>query len=158
MTKLIDEKLLTEMNLARQIVEKGLAARAEAGIKIRQPLAGYTSALAKGLADGLVELVKDELNVKNVEFGANDKLDIELTDELKKEGLVREVVRQINQLRKEAKLTIADKVVIYQAGLNDLFAVYAEEIKKGTAAQKIENDEIEGMKEIEGGKVGIKKI
>jgi len=43
-------------------------------------------------------------------------LDLNITDELKKEGLVREIVRTINQIRKEQKLTINDEVVVESIG------------------------------------------
>ena len=156
--KIMDEKLLAEMDLARQIVEKGLAARAEAGIKIRQPLAGYTTALTNKLAEGLSDLIKDELNVKDILFDKEEKLDLEMTGELKMEGSAREIIRQINQLRKDAKLTIADEIIIYQTGLDEVFAKYSAEIMKGTLAEKVEAGEVESMKEIEGGKVGIIKV
>ncbi|MFA6322908.1 MAG: isoleucine--tRNA ligase [Candidatus Buchananbacteria bacterium] len=155
--KLIDQNLLNEMNLTRQIVEKGLAARAGAGIKIRQPLTSYQTNLAKKLDDALLELIKDELNVKEVKFAAEEKLDTELTEELKQEGMAREIIRQINQLRKEAGLTISDKVIIFQQGLDEVFSQLTEEIKKATLADKIEQGELENMKDIGGGKVGIKK-
>ncbi len=154
--KLIDEKLLAEMELTRQIVEKGLAARANAGIKIRQPLSFYATNLTKSLDKELVELIKDELNVKEIKFGKEEKLDLEITEELKQEGLVREVVRQINQKRKDLSLTVNDKVPVYQVGLDELFAKYGEQIKKLSGASEIINQEIPEMKDIEGGKIGIK--
>jgi len=156
--KLINEKLLKDMDLARQIVEKGLAARAQANIKVRQTLANYTTSLVKELDNDLVGLIKAELNIKELKFGAEDKLETEISDELRQEGLMREIIRQINQLRKEAGLTINDKVVIYYDGLAEVFAKFGEEIKKATLAEKIEKGEGEKMKEVEGGKVGIRKL
>ena len=175
--ELIDEKLLVQMAEARKIVEQGLAARAEAGIKIRQPLASLRvsdqpafalSGLRRGERSAigdhkeLLGLIKDELNVKDVIFGKQPEnevmLDTALTPELKFEGQAREIIRQINQSRKEAGLTIGDKVVIYHIGLNELFGKFGEEIKNGTLAEKVEAGEAGEMKEIEGGKVGIKKV
>jgi isoleucyl-tRNA synthetase len=146
------------MELVRQIVEKGLAARAEAEVKVRQPLASYATSLVNKLDDELVELVKDEINVKELKFADKDILNTELTDELKLEGLVRELIRQINQLRKEMGLTVKDKVIIYQEGLDDVFAKFGEEIQKATLAEKVEESSVEEMKEVEGGKVGIRKL
>lgn len=154
--KLIDEKLLAEMELTRQIVEKGLAARANAGIKIRQPLSFYATNLTKSLDKELVELIKDELNVKEIKFGKEEKLDLEITEELKQEGLVREVVRQINQKRKDLSLTVNDKVPVYQVGLDELFAKHGEQIMRVSGGSEIINQEIPEMKDIEGGKIGIK--
>ena len=156
--KLIDKKLLEEMELVRQIVEKGLAARAEAGIKVRQPLASYTTSLVNKLSEELAKLVKEELNIEELKFGKEEKLDTELTEELKLAGQAREIIRQINQLRKEAGLTINDKVILYQDGLDEVFAKFGGGIKKATLAEKIEAGTAETMKDVEGGKVGIKRI
>jgi isoleucyl-tRNA synthetase len=74
----IDEALLERMALARQVASLGLAARSTSSLKVRQPLgkvlvhvAGRNAAAGSlfGEADGeLVEIVKDELNVKEIEF------------------------------------------------------------------------------------------
>ncbi len=68
----VDEKLLAQMALARQIASLGLAARNSAGIKVRQPLA-CARVFARGqekLEDEFVAIVQDELNVKALEFVA----------------------------------------------------------------------------------------
>ncbi|MCD4761026.1 class I tRNA ligase family protein, partial [bacterium] len=156
--KMIDKGLIKEMDLVRQIVEKGLAARAEAGIKVRQALSSYATSLTKDLNEDLVELVKEELNIKALKFGLKDELDTELTEELKQEGLVREITRYAKQLRKENKLTPNDRIILYQIGFNDLVNKYADDIKALSGADKIITEEIDKMKEVEGGKVGIKKI
>ncbi len=151
-------RLLKQMNLARQIVEKGLAARAEASIKIRQPLSSYVTSLTDKLEEEIQELIKDELNIKELRFAEIDWLDTKITPELKQEGVTRELIRQINQLRKEAGLTINDKVIVYYDGLAEVFAKFNEEIRKATLADKTEKGEVDKMKEVEGGKVGIKKL
>ncbi|MCX6741063.1 MAG: DUF5915 domain-containing protein, partial [Candidatus Parcubacteria bacterium] len=137
---LIVRKVLSEMELVRKIVEAGLAARAAAGMKIRQPLASYSTSLAKELPAKYVEIIKDELNIAELKFG-EDKLDIELTPKLKEQGLVRELVRFINSLRKTAGLTIADKVTVYyqteSQEVSEVFGKYADEIKKDTLALEI---------------------
>ena len=110
----------------------------------------------------LLALVKDELNVKAVSFNAKieneNELDINITEELKAEGQAREIIRQINQLRKDQGLTIQDKVVIYQTGLDGIFGQFDSIIKKSTLAVDIQAGTIDLMQEIEGGRVGIKKI
>ncbi len=58
------------MELARQVASLGLAARNSAGLKVRQPLA-RALAYAGGkhtLTTELVEIITDELNVKQFEF------------------------------------------------------------------------------------------
>lgn len=156
--KLIDEKLLAEMDLARQIVERGLAARAEAGLKIRQPLMSYQTSLAAKIDKELISIINDELNIKELKFGKEDALDVNLTDELKLEGSAREIIRQVNQLRKDSGLTIEDQIVIYQSGLDELFEMAGEEIIRSTSAMEVKPEEIDEMKEIAGGKIGIKKV
>lgn len=114
---LIDKSILEQMHQARKIVELGLAARAEAGIKIRQPLAkakikNYELRITND--PQLSELIKDELNIKEVEgvsgHGLEVELDTKLTDELKTEGMLRELVRAVNDLRKKQGLTINDRI------------------------------------------------
>jgi isoleucyl-tRNA synthetase len=139
---LIDEKILEKMRQAREIVELALALRDEAGVKIRQPLSTlfYT---ASGLDAEYEQIIADELNVLKIEFvkkipEANEVkkkemanaavgLDIELNEQLKQLGLLRELTRQINQLRKEAGLTIKDSVkIIYQTDSAELKALFGD--------------------------------
>ena len=73
----VDEELLTQMALAREIVTQGHSARNSQGIKLRQPLAQALVHLEAGtqLGDELIRLVQDELNVKEVVF-ADDVTDL----------------------------------------------------------------------------------
>ncbi len=158
-----DARIIEQINLVRQIVEKGLAARSEANIKIRQPLSELRiKSYELSGKDELLDLIKDEINVKEVVFDEKIEkeveLDLNMTEELKQEGLMRELVRQINQLRKEAGLTINDKVIIYHDGLDEVFTKFGQEIKKATLAEKLEKGSIDFMKDLEGGRVGIRKV
>ena len=69
------------------------------------------------------------------------ELDTALTEELKEEGLYRELVRTINQMRKEAGLTINDKVEIYyqseSAAIEKVISRFKEELLKNTISQTI---------------------
>jgi isoleucyl-tRNA synthetase len=196
----IDVGLLEEMALAKQISSLGLAARSNAGLKVRQPLGRVLvhAASMRSLSPELVEIVKDELNVKGFEFVAEagalvnyrilpdnkalgprfgarfpqvraalagldpalsaaallagesitlslgdgetvqltaqdvlvqtqpaeglavaaDRLatvgiDTQLTSELRMEGLAREVVRRVQDLRKKAGFNIEDRITLY---------------------------------------------
>jgi isoleucyl-tRNA synthetase len=155
---LVDGKAVEEMSLVLKLVEQGLSARALAGVKVRQPLSSYTTNVATELKSELIDLVCDELNIKELRFGTEPFLETVLSEELILEGKVREIIRHINQLRKDNGLTIKDRVVIEQQGLDDLFGKFSEEIKKATLADKIINQQPEIPHQIEGGTIGIKQV
>ncbi len=115
--KFIDEKLEKEMQEARDIVSLVLAKRAEVAIGVRQALQKLKIQSAKfKVKKEFLELIKDEVNVKEIVFNKKIKEDIELdttiTDELKEEGIVREIIRRIQDLRKKAGLTPSDTNII----------------------------------------------
>jgi isoleucyl-tRNA synthetase len=132
-----EQSVLESMELARKIVEAGLAARDEKGIKIRQPLPYYSTSLAQSLPDDYTAIIKEELNVLELRFGADD-LGTELTRELELAGNLRELVRLINALRKNAGLTINDRIVIYWQSdgelLVDAIAEHKNDLLKETLA------------------------
>jgi isoleucyl-tRNA synthetase len=106
-----DEGLEQQMAAARRAVEAGLAARDAARLKVRQPLA---SAAVPGdpLPEPIAAIVREELNVKALTFGAPSVvLDTHVTEELRLEGLARELVRTIQSLRKESGFQIEDRIV-----------------------------------------------
>jgi len=160
---LIDEKLNEEMNQARNIVSEGLQLRAKAKIKVRQPLrelriTGYS------LQDRLVEIIKEEVNVKNVIFidGEEPKLylDTEVTEDLKLEGQAREIIRNIQEMRKEAGYDVDNRIKIAYNGLSTVFEKFGEMIGKETLANsldkgKMENADLEKTFNIDGKPVEI---
>ena len=111
--KLIDKKLEEKMSEVRQIAAIALAKRAEAGIKVRQPL-GQLTISNKQLAANkeLTDLIAEEVNVKKVIFGQEIKLDTKLTAELKAAGLIRDLIRFIQGMRKDGKLKPRDKIYL----------------------------------------------
>ncbi len=68
----------------------------------------------------LLELIKDEINVKKVTFGKTLKLDTKITPELKEEGMTREVIRQIQEMRKKAGLKPEDKILVQCFAVSEL--------------------------------------
>lgn len=64
----------------------------------------------------LLGLIKEEVNVKEIIFDDKIKeaveLDTKITSGLKEEGIIREVVRNIQELRKKANLKPKDKIVV----------------------------------------------
>lgn len=199
----IDQKLIDQMKLARETASQGLSARSNVGIKVRQPLAQVLVHVKEGRAEldeELIEIVKDELNVKDLVFvqdaksllvykvlpnnralgpkygadfpkvqaalsekdpeeivtlvneGKNIPLELkgkqilltpeevllrseaaeglstvdsklltiaietEITAELRDEGLAREIIRRIQDFRKQAEFNISDRIsLVYQA-------------------------------------------
>ena len=109
--KFINEKLEEEMGLVQKAVNTGLALRKKLNLKVRQPLRKFSSSDVAGIRDypGIIELIKEELNVKEVVTGP-DELDVHLDDALKFEGWAREVLRQVQDLRKEAGYKFTEKV------------------------------------------------
>ena len=99
-------KLLSDMEAARAVVAEALKLRAEAGIKVRQPLRELriTNDELRKKKD-LLDLIKDEVNVKEISFGKEMRLDTEITSELKEEGMAREIIRTIQEMRRELMLT-----------------------------------------------------
>jgi len=114
----IDSDLIANMETVRTLCSKGLEARMAAKINIRQPLSKLKvkNQKSKSLADNFVGLIKDEVNVKEVVFGVTIEKDVELdttiTPTLKEEGMTRELIRAIQDLRKEKGLSMNDKAVL----------------------------------------------
>ncbi|MBI2019882.1 isoleucine--tRNA ligase [Candidatus Daviesbacteria bacterium] len=115
---LVDEQLIRDMKIVRKIAEAGHAKRKEANIKLRQPLASLSYQWKDRLSKDLEQLLAEELNVKAIEYKKSTSkdpkvvLDTKITPKLKEEGEVRELIRQIQQLRKEQNLTMADKTKV----------------------------------------------
>ena len=108
--KFIDLKLEEEMGLAQKISAAGLALRKKNNLKVRQPLRKFITPLAAGISHHeILELIKDELNVKEITAGP-EELDLHLDDALKYEGWARELIRQIQDMRKEAGYKFNDKI------------------------------------------------
>ncbi|MBI2640296.1 MAG: class I tRNA ligase family protein [Candidatus Sungbacteria bacterium] len=113
--KKINKDLEKKMDEVRGLVSEALRLRAEAGIRVRQPLARLQIANRK-LRRELIELIKDEINVKEVIFGSELKLDTVITPELKEEGMAREVMRNIQEMRKDLGLQPGHKVRVQFSG------------------------------------------
>ena len=112
------------MESVREMVTLALAERAKASIKVRQPLAELQ--IKEKMDKGLLELIKEEVNVKKITFGKSLKLDTKITPELKEEGQVREVIRQIQEMRKKAGYKPKDKISVQYFGTEELNKILAK--------------------------------
>jgi isoleucyl-tRNA synthetase len=136
---LIDEQLDEEMEKLRTVVSEGLRQRAEAGIKVRQPLEKVT--VGKKYHDlfetsenkmYLLYVACEELNVKSVlvDKKLDDEevfLDTKITPQLKLEGEAREIVRAIQEGRKAAGFEVSDRITLGIVGKETVFDGNPEE-------------------------------
>ncbi|MFC1626011.1 isoleucine--tRNA ligase [Patescibacteria group bacterium] len=105
-----EKKLFEDMSLVRDIVEKAHAIRKEKKIALRQPL-GVFSVESEPLARNLEKLIKDEVNVKKIIWNSKTfKLDTKITKELEEEAKARELVREIQAIRKEKGMNLTQKI------------------------------------------------
>ena len=98
------------MALLRQIVELTHSQRKSLGLPLRQPLADLTVSGPK-LPPELTYLLLEETNIKTINWVKPKaelavSLNTRLTEELKAEGKAREIVRQIQEARKQAGANI----------------------------------------------------
>ncbi|GAG81818.1 unnamed protein product, partial [marine sediment metagenome] len=125
----IDKQLAADTRLAMRTSSLGRAARSQAGIKVRQPLAKLlvkvTSERQKRAIRRLAYQVLEEVNVKQLDIvdampvtewplvSEGDlmvMLDTDITPELAAEGMAREIVRRLQTMRRSAGFDIADHI------------------------------------------------
>jgi isoleucyl-tRNA synthetase len=187
-TGTINQDLVAEMAQVREVINIGLGLRAQAGLKVRQPLATVSLSKDATFADSFDEVISEELNVKLVvrdqttwesdktvsdnvtEHGLAQSLkvvlDTDLTAELKQEGLMREIIRHIQNTRKQAGLEVDDRIYL-QLGSDhaDISAVFttpefAQEIQQETLATTLNSGEMQDafacVVKIDAAELGIK--
>ena len=152
----IDSSMLRDMNALRTAVNDGLSKRASEGIKVRQPLASVklvntiSQDTPAEVAQFLIDIAKDELNVKSVEIVTDSEsdsaqpsvvYDLTITPELKREGLMREIVRHVQSARKQAGLQIDDRIVLSISSddpeISQAVDAFADVIKAETLAVEL---------------------
>jgi isoleucyl-tRNA synthetase len=97
------------------------------------------------------EIIKDELNVKEIKFIKGEELKVELdthiTEDLKQEGNYRELVRAIQDMRKKAGLNPNDIVTLEIATSVDgqeIINKFKNELLKAVGAKEIQIKENTG--------------
>jgi isoleucyl-tRNA synthetase len=151
----VNEQVVLEMDAIRHVVNEGLSARSRAQIKVRQPLAAVTVSGMVDLGphkDLYLEVLKEELNVKSVNWSTEGEqsveLDLELTEDLKAEGLAREVVRLVQSARKDAGLEVDDRIHLTlktdSEELNKAIKEYTSYICSETLTTKLDKNVADG--------------
>ena len=107
----VNELIIDEMARVREYINEGLSLRAKDGLKVRQPLACVTVP-EKGKTFDFTPILLEELNVKHVVYGGSVAIDTEITPELKREGLAREIIRHVQSARKKAGLSVDDRITL----------------------------------------------
>ncbi len=161
----IDELVLKNMSFTRLVISEGLAQRAQAGIKVRQPLQSVKIYDENNrLTDEFKEIIAEELNVKELQILPSEdrkdgdvvkseqpvaELDLKLTPALRQEGLMREIVRNVQQARKQANLEVDDRIALMLE--SDAQAIYTllsdafltDTIQQETLATSLNKTDIE---------------
>jgi len=149
----IDKQLSEDIKLAMKISSLGRAARSEAGIKVRQPLArAEVKVGSKRELEALERLkpqILEELNVKIIvptlhlhlrTFAPEVIISPEISPELQREGIAREIVRRLQTMRRSAGFDIADHIVTCYQGddyIKQVMADFADYIKQETLSKEL---------------------
>ena len=134
--KEIDVDLINNMNLVREIVEKIHSERKKQNIPVRQPLNNVdVTVLKTDIPESLLNLLKEEVNIKNISFEKGKEikvlLDTKLTSDLIEESKARDLIRKIQSERKSQNLTLNDEIIVFSPWLPKNSEVL-ETIKKKT--------------------------
>jgi isoleucyl-tRNA synthetase len=149
------EKIISEMNLVREIVNTGLKKRSDQGVKVRQPLSelwlpkkyqAMFERVTGGVSEFWEELLSEELNVNLFKVGEYEDVSFnwEITQELKVAGEMREVIRALQEGRKKAGFNVEDRVVLGYTGKGEVFAAHQEEIAHEVLATVVQEGELSG--------------
>jgi isoleucyl-tRNA synthetase len=163
-----DEQLENAMKDARKIVELTLALRDEHNIKLRWPCKGLLIIPKEGFDDisEVIPSITHEANVKDVVVTetlpsstehlvstTSDSfdlyLDLEITDEIASERLVREFMRQVQFTRKKNRLNVSDRIDLIVVSQEDKIRQYLNEwrdeiiAKVGAQNYETQEDDVE---------------
>ncbi len=166
----VDELVVQRMSRTRDLITAGLSLRMQKddnqpSIKVRQPL-HFASYAGDQLDEYYESIMAEELNVKEIKYIDNLseyladydvirgtiteeswlEMSKKITPELKREGMAREVVRVVQQARKDAGLNVDDRIAMtltvkdeLQQAIEEYRSVIAEEVLATTFTINEEN-------------------
>jgi isoleucyl-tRNA synthetase len=156
---LIDEKIEHSMSLIQNIMEIVAAERAKMGSKLRWPLRGIVVRGNEGINDSIrifEDVLAQQGNIKEIKYAEpSDKIegmdavifnggelfiDFSVTPEIEAEGYARELIRRIQQMRKDMKLNVEQYIncdVNAEPHLVELFDTWKAHISAEVRAKKL---------------------
>jgi len=144
--KKINLELEKEMESTMKVIELGLSERDKAQIGLKWPLQKATiSGKYLDFEEELIEILKSQLNVKEIVIEEEEELkvvlDKEITPELESEGYSREISRQIQEFRKKLGLNKKENIELYISTSDDFKEIISSKIdfiKSRTNSKKLE--------------------
>lgn len=131
----IARSVVSQMQQVRDLCTQGNALRKKENIPVRQPLQSF-SITVKDL-EQYYDLIKEELNVKEIKIG-DVGLDTTITPDLKLEGDYRELVRQIQDMRKDRGLMPQDEITLtLPVSTKEIVEKFGDELKKIVGAKEV---------------------
>ncbi|MEM5797156.1 MAG: isoleucine--tRNA ligase [Candidatus Aenigmatarchaeota archaeon] len=157
--KLIDKELEQQMEIAKEIIEASLAARQLAGIKLRWPvseiLVQTDNENVIKVLDKLDSILLFMCNAKSIGVDKNPSgkefsevqfkygkvyVNKTLDKELLEEALIKELIREVQNLRKQNKFNVKEKIILSiktEKEIEKTVEKYTDTIKKEVGATKI---------------------
>ncbi|MDD4122804.1 MAG: class I tRNA ligase family protein [Candidatus Pacebacteria bacterium] len=155
---LVDDDLLSKMDILRNIATEALNIRQELNFKVRQPLQSLILKQDNNFSEDLINLIKEEINVKDVVINQDASTDISydtnLSQELISEGKIREITRLINGARQKSNCTPDDFINISFIDISDSLKEFiqqnTDEIKETSKVSQIVFEGIDSDYEAKG--------
>lgn len=161
-----DNKVLEKMSLVRGYIAEGLSQRAESNIKVRQPLREVIIGCSVELEKAYQDIIKEELNVKKVTLSDSVKaveINTTISESLRLEGLMRDIVRQVQECRKKSDLKVDDRIYLQLTSEDQELTKAIDKHKAAIGAETLAiGDGVDGINskaytvKIEGKKLDIK--
>ncbi len=148
------QEILLNMKKTRDIVSQILSIRVEKAVPVRQVLSSSAVLKENDIPEEYKKLILEETNIKNIEvvdsldeklnwepdLTKSIRLNIEITEDLLREGKAREFIRSVQDIRKEMGLQISDEIVLTykdSPDMNEVISFFGDEIKKKLLAKEI---------------------